>query len=36
MVERSIRMSPPDVLGLLDLVCELPGAQVARFHVVDY
>jgi hypothetical protein len=36
MLEQSIHTSPPDVLGLLDLMCELLGAQAARFHVVDY
>jgi serine phosphatase RsbU (regulator of sigma subunit) len=36
MVERSTRASPTDVLGLLDLMCELLRAQAARFHVADY
>ncbi len=36
MLERSMRTSPPDVLSLLDLMCELLGAEAARFHVVDY
>lgn len=36
LLELSIRTAPPDVLGLLDLMCELLAAQAARFHVVDY
>jgi serine phosphatase RsbU (regulator of sigma subunit) len=36
MVEVSTRTSPSDVLGLLDLMCELLSAQAARFHVADY
>jgi hypothetical protein len=36
MVERSARSSPTDVLGLLDLMCELLRARSARFHVADY
>jgi hypothetical protein len=36
MVERAARISPANVLGLLDLMCELLGARTARFHVVDY
>ena len=36
MVEQSLRTSPPDVLELLDLMCELLSADAARFHVVDY
>ncbi len=36
MVEQSRRTPPPDVLTLLDLMCELLGAQAARFHVADY
>src|SRR5688572_22834494 len=36
MVYESTRTSPTDVLGLLDLMCELLGARAARFHVADY
>lgn len=36
MVEQATRTSPPEVLGLLDLMCELLGARLARLHVVDY
>lgn len=36
MLKRSTRTSPPDVLRLLDLMCELLGAQAARLHVADY
>jgi hypothetical protein len=36
MLEASTRTAPSDVLGLLDLICELLDAQAARFHVVDY
>ena len=36
MVQRATRTSPSDVLELLDLLCELLGAQAARFHVADY
>jgi hypothetical protein len=36
MVEGATRTSPPDVLELLDLMCELLGAGAARFHVADY
>jgi hypothetical protein len=36
MVERSTTTSPPDVLELLDLMCELLGARAARFLVADY
>jgi hypothetical protein len=36
MVERATRTSPPEVLGLLDLMCELLQARAARFHVADY
>jgi serine phosphatase RsbU (regulator of sigma subunit) len=36
MVERATRASPTEVLGLLDLMCELVRAQSARFHVADY
>lgn len=30
MLRMSIRTSPPEVLPLLDLMCELLGAQAAR------
>jgi Stage II sporulation protein E (SpoIIE) len=36
MVQASSGTSPTDVLRLLDLMCELLGAQAARFHVADY
>jgi hypothetical protein len=36
MVEGSIRASPTEVLGLLDVLCAIVGARSARFHVVDY
>jgi hypothetical protein len=36
MVYESTRTSPTDVLGLLDLICELLRAQAARFYVADY
>ena len=36
MVDRSTRTSPTDVLGLIDLMCELLSARAARFHVADY
>ncbi len=36
MVEMSLRTSPPDVLTLLELMCELLRAKQARFHVADY
>ncbi len=36
MVDESRRTSPADVLELLDLMCELLGAQAARFYVADY
>ena len=36
MVYESTRTSPTDVLGLLDLICELLQAQAARFYVADY
>ena len=36
MVDESTRTSPTDVLELLDLMCELLGAQAARFYVADY
>jgi hypothetical protein len=36
MVDESTRTSPTEVLGLLDLVCELLRAQAARFYVADY
>ena len=36
MVQDSIRTSPSDVLELLDVMCELLGAEAARFHVADY
>ena len=36
MVDESTRTSPTEVLGLVDVMCELLGAQAARFHVADY
>ncbi|HSM66833.1 MAG TPA: PP2C family protein-serine/threonine phosphatase [Ilumatobacteraceae bacterium] len=36
MVQRSIRTSPSEVLGLLGVMCDLLGARAARFHVADY
>jgi hypothetical protein len=36
MVDESTRMPPTDVLGLLDVMCELLRAEAARFHVADY
>lgn len=36
MVDAAARTPPGDVLGLLDLVCELLGARAARFYVADY
>lgn len=36
MVDESRRTSPTDVLGLLDLMCELLRAKAARFYVADY
>lgn len=36
MLERSAQTSPTDVLELLGLICDLVGAQAARFHVADY
>ena len=36
MVKRATRTPPREVLGLLDVMCELLGAQGARFHVADY
>jgi len=36
MLALSTRTSPPDVLTLLDLMCELLRAKSARFHVADY
>lgn len=36
MADESTRTSPTDVLRLLDVMCELLGAQAARFHVADY
>ena len=36
MVEQSSRTSPLEVLGLLDLMCELVRAEQARFLVADY
>ncbi len=36
MVERSAGASPTEVIGLLDLVCELVGATSARLLIADY
>lgn len=36
MADESSRTSPTEVLRLLDLMCELLGAQAARFYVADY
>src|SRR4051812_50017294 len=36
MVDESTRTSPAEVLGLLAVMCELLGAQAARFYVADY
>ena len=36
MVDAAARTAPGDVVGLLDLMCELLGAQFARFYVADY
>lgn len=36
MAHEATRTSPTRVLRLLDLMCELVGAQAARFHVADY
>jgi len=36
MVRESARVSPTDVLDLLDVLCQLLQAQSARFHVADY
>ena len=36
MVKHAIRTPPPDVLTLLDVMCELLHARAARFHVADY
>jgi hypothetical protein len=36
MVDESTRTLPTEVLSLLDVMCELLGAQVARFYVADY
>ena len=35
-VHESTRTSPTDVLGLLELMCDLLGARAARFYVADY
>lgn len=36
MVNAASRVPPGDVLGLIDVMCELFGARAARFHVADY
>lgn len=36
MVVSASQVPPGDVLGLLDLMCDLLGARSARFHVADY
>jgi hypothetical protein len=36
MLEQATQTAPADVLGLLDPLCEILGAQSARFHVADY
>src|SRR4051812_33287870 len=36
MVDESTRTSPTELLGLLAVMCELLGAQAARFYVADY
>ena len=36
MVSESTQTSPTEVLNLLDLMCELAGAQAARLHIADY
>src|SRR5690606_32442420 len=36
MVDAAARTAPGDVVGLLELLCELVGARTARFFVADY
>lgn len=36
MVDEAARVAPTQVLDLLDLACELLGANAVRFHVADY
>ncbi len=36
MVEQSAKTAPPNVLSLLNLMCELLPADAARLHVADY